>query len=455
MKIALIKPPATYTTWYKRPILGIAYISSVLENHGYQTKIIDAYFYPMSDNDIIQYLVQYKPDLVGITAMTHEINNAHSITLAVKKKIDVPVVIGGCHATARPKETMEEFPAFDFCVYGEGEYKMLDLVKYVEGRDKNGLEKLNGIVYRDEEDNIVVNPPREPIIDLDSLPFPNLQDYYRDSNALAHKNSCYVMFTTRGCPFNCIFCMRILGKKVRRRSAANVIDEIKRAIDMYGAHTIDFADEIFLFNNQSTRELLERMILEKLPIRWSGLTKANFVSPELINLAKRAGCYRLEMGVESGNDEMLKTIRKGITVKQVAEAVKIIKNAGVFLGTYYILGHPNESRKTVKDTINLAAKLNTDTIAVGIMVPYPGTKIFEMAKKKEGGYGLNSLNWSVYDKYGGSALKFKNFSLKELKIWQIIAYLYFYIRNFRILDIVRFLWHKALPAMLRIYLKKD
>jgi radical SAM superfamily enzyme YgiQ (UPF0313 family) len=349
---------------------------------------------------------------------------------------------------------LEEFPAFDFGVYGEGEHAMSELVMYLENGKTDTLRGIRSLVHRDEDGNVVVNQPREPIMDLDSLPFPNFRDYYRDSNALTHKNSCYVMFSSRGCPYNCIFCMPVLGKKVRRRSPNNIIAEIKRAINDYGAHTVDFADEIFLFNNQITKKVLERMVSDKLPIRWSGLTRADFVSRELINLAKRAGCYKLEMGVESGNDETLKAIKKGITVKQVTEAVKVIKDAGISLGTYYILGHPNENRKTIGETIRLAARLNTDTIAMGIMVPYPGTKVFEMAKNNAGGYVLNSFNWSVYDEYGGSALEFKHFSLREIKTWQVIAYLFFYIRNLRILDMVKFLRFKALPAVLRIYLKK-
>ena len=174
----------------------------------------------------------------------------------------------------------------------------------------------------------------------------------------------------------------------------------------------------------------------------SALTRANFVNPELIRLAKRAGCVRLEMGVESGDDEILTNIDKGITVEVVKRAVSIIKQAGISLGTYYILGHPGETVKTVKKTLKLAAELNTDSIAVGLMVPYPGTRIFDMAARGEYNYRLLSRNWNEYDKYGGKVLEIDGLPYKALVKWQKKTLLYFYLRNFRFIDCLKFLWKR-------------
>ena len=177
-------------------------------------------------------------------------------------------------------------------------------------------------------------------------------------------------------------------------------------------------------------------------ITWTGLTRANFVKPDLIDLAREAGCKRLEMGVESGDDGILKGINKGITVAQVREAVKVIKQAGIPLGTYFILGHPNETKETVRKTIQLAAELNTNEIAVGLMVPYPGTRVYEMALAGEAGYHLLSEDWSQYDKYGGKALELVNLPYGYLAKWQKWALLWFYLRNLRFVDLTKFIWHK-------------
>ena len=234
--------------------------------------------------------------------------------------------------------------------------------------------------------------------------------------------------------------MQVLGRQVRRRSAESVVDEMEYAIAQYGAHTMYFLDEIFLFNDQLTFDTLELIKKRNLPkrIRWRGLTRVNFVDENIIKSAKEAGCFALELGIESGSNEILKAINKKITVEEAERAVKIIKKEGIAVAADFILGHPGETLETIKETVNLAVKLNTNRISVGIMTPYPGTKIYEMAKRGEGGYRLLSKDWSKYDKYGGKALEMKELPLKELEKWQRRILLHFYLRNFRFLDLVKF-----------------
>ncbi|GBD97952.1 MAG TPA: B12-binding domain-containing radical SAM protein [Nitrospirae bacterium] len=445
-KIALIKPPATYASWYKKPVLGISYIAAYLEENGFDCKIFDAYFNNLTEDILARNVVGYNPDIIGISSMTHEITQAASIASILKEKLNVPVVIGGCHVTALPERTLDEFPVFDYGIYGEGEQTMLELLDCLSGSSQQNLKSVRGLVFR-EEKSIIVNEPRAFFTSsqLDELPLPALHHYYdNNTEALKDKDAYYVMMSGRGCPYNCAFCMQVLGRKIRSRSPENICREIEHAVSHYGGHMISFIDELFLNNDKRTEKVLQLMIETGLSkkIKWAAHTRANIVNPELIDLAKRAGCFSISIGVESGDDEILKAVGKGITVERIKKAVKIIKGAGLALETFFIIGHPNETKETVRKTIDLAAELNPTTIAVGIMVPYPGTRVYNMAKNGEGGYRLLSENWAEYDKYGGRSLEVKTLTYEEMERYQMLAYVNLYLKNLRMIDLLKFFYSK-------------
>jgi anaerobic magnesium-protoporphyrin IX monomethyl ester cyclase len=453
LKIALIKGPATYADWYRRPVLGLAYLCSSLEAQGIECRIFDAYFHAWSESDLIRRVREYRPDVLGFTAMTHEIKKTARISELLKTDLGVPAVVGGCHITALPEQTLIEFPSFDYGIRGEAERSFVDLVKCIAGEGNSGLESIDGLVYRDGR-GIKVN--RESCFlspeEIDRLPMPSFRDYYDDNpKALAGSNCVYPLITSRGCPYNCAFCMRVLGRKVRRRSPEAVCDEVETALSHWGAHTFDFYDDIMLHDDAVTRRLLNLMIEKNFParMRWCGTTRADLVKPDLVRLAKKAGCFRLGIGVESGDDGILKAIGKATTVDQVRRAVRIMKDAGIDVDAYFILGHPNETEATIKKTVDLAVELNPHTIAVGLMVPYPGTRIHEMAKQGQGGYRLLSQDWDQYDKYGGRTLEVSAIPYETLARWQRKAYLSLYLKNFRLLDLARYAWtrRRALRLM--------
>ncbi len=450
MRIALFKVPPTYSTWHHRPVLGLSYLAAVLQEKGLEVKIFDAHFHQLSTEKLISSLIEFNPGLIGATAMTHEINTAADIVGMVKAQIDCTAVVGGPHVTALPERTLKEFPAFDCGICGEGEKAILALVESIErGGDISNIE---GLVFRSKDAEVRFNPPA-PLLtseELDELPLPAFGQYFGDNHrALIGKGEEYPIITSRGCPYNCAFCMRVLGKKIRQRSPENIVGEIEFAVSTYGAHTINFQDEIFLSDTAHTRKVLQMIIDKGLNkrIRWVGLTRANLVNEDIIALAKESGCFHIEMGVESGNVEVLKNIKKGISIEQIKKAVRIIKGHGLYLVTYYILGHPGETRETVEDTIRLAAELNTDHIAVGLMVPYPGTQIYDYAQKGEMGYKLLTEDWSQYDKYGARSLELEALTYDELAHLQKRMYLNLYIKNFRIFDLARFVWERRSAVM--------
>ena len=218
MKMALIRLPSTYADWYKRPTLGIAYIAACLRSKGYECKIFDAYFHSWSQADLLQHIQNYDPDIAGLTAMTHEINQAAVIATQLKAHRNIPIIIGGCHVTALPQKTLSEFSVFDYGIYGEGEKTILELLSRDIQQRNNTLpiNDVKGLMFRDKN-QVVVNEPRPFLTseELDTLPLPAFDDYYADnSHALAEKHSYYTLFTSRGCPYHCAFCMQVLGRKV-------------------------------------------------------------------------------------------------------------------------------------------------------------------------------------------------------------------------------------------------
>jgi anaerobic magnesium-protoporphyrin IX monomethyl ester cyclase len=452
VRIALVKPPYPYASFYKVP-LGLAYLQSVLIKNGYESEIIDGYNFNLETEKIIQKLDNYRPDIIGISANTPEIISAALLAAEIKKSFKVPIALGGPHITALPIETFNEFPIFDYGIYGEGEISFLKLVNNLAVNDFN-FSSIPNLVYR-TGNQCVVNPRGEYLNKdaLDELPFPNLDVYYHapgvhsvSKNPLSDlgswKTRGYTIITSRGCPYHCVFCMRVLGNQVRRRSPLSVMDEIEYAIHRYNVDSIFFADEIFLTNSESTLELLQLMQIKglKRQIKWSAMTRVDIVNKSLVENAREAGCVSLHLGVESGNNDILKNTGKGINTQQVIDAVSIIKSAGISTTSFFILGHPGESIKTLNDTVRLASKINSDNIAVGIMIPYPGTEVYKRALNNEGGYRLLSTDWSRYDKYDGSVLEVSGLSPNILKYFQFKTYILVYLMNRRFIDFLKIAW---------------
>jgi len=242
--------------------------------------------------------------------------------------------------------------------------------------------------------------------------------------------------------------MRVLGDKVRFRSAKYVVDEIEWLVDRYHPKLISFSDETFVVRRKWVLKICEDMVsrgLEK-RIKWTCNGRVNLIDEELLVQIKKAGCVRISFGIESGNEEILKVAQKESTLQQIRGAITLCNRVGLEASAFYILGFPGETKKTAMDTIRLAAELNTTTAAFGIMVPYPGTKVAEMANRGEGGYRMISEDWADFDKHLGNALELDTLSRKQIERLQIKAYLWFYLRNFRLIELSSFFWEKRKAA---------
>lgn len=236
--------------------------------------------------------------------------------------------------------------------------------------------------------------------------------------------------------------MRPYGKKVRERSPENVLNEIDHVIHTYHPMIYRFNDETFAFNRDRAMKIADGIIEKGLSrTRKHASMRANMIDHGLLEKMKQAGFVYIDLGIETGDEEMLNRIKKGVTFEQIKNAVKMVKKAGIKVGGNYIIGHPGETVETAKKTIKFAIKLNCDFNAIGLMVPYPCTEIANMAKKGEWGYKLLSSDWKDYNKQIGNALELETLSRKQMEWLQATGYVKIYLYNLRLLDLIKFLWH--------------
>ena len=437
MKVMLILPPSKFVLKDKLGItsvpLGLAYLASFIEKDGHKVKIIDSNTLGYRIKDIKEEIEKFNPHLVGVTATTSCIYDAYEVAKIIKE-VDpgIKVVIGGPHVTFIAKETLKECPFIDVVVRGEGEETFRELVNFFESSSEDtwSLEEVKGITFR-KDNKIIETDSRSLIKNLDSIPFPAYHLLPMEKYRLKNKRFATIM-TSRGCPFSCIFCSssRLFGKTWRARSPENVIEEIKLLKNKYGVREIEFLDDTFTLNKKRAEKICEILIKEKIDISWSCSSRVDTIDESLIEKLKKAGCHTIYVGVESGSQKILNIIDKGITLPQIEKTINLIKKVNINSFGSFILGIPGETVKTIKKTINFAKKLNPSFVQFSICTPYPGTKLFEMAKEK--GW-LLTKDWSKYTILD-QVMKIPGMVTTNLNRWLLRAYLSFYLRPKFILD---------------------
>jgi radical SAM superfamily enzyme YgiQ (UPF0313 family) len=338
-------------------------------------------------------ITDYKPAVVGIFCCAASFVSA-SIVAKMAKSFNqqTVVVLGGPHPTAVGKDVLKE-PNIDIAVRGEGELTILELLDAISNRAS--LDKVKGIVYRVANET-VETPERECITDLDSLIFPHkyAPEVLKDHDKYP-KSAFREVFTSRGCPYNCFFCgsRNMLGRKLRLRSVANVLEEIK-SLQKLGLKWIQFLDDTFGADKEYTRQLCDSLVRECPGMLWGCLTRVNVIDEQTIVMMKKAGCRHIEIGIESGNNEMLKRIRKGITIEEAIAAANLICKHGIKLTANFIVGFPEEKEETMNETFAAMKKIKGELI-YNIFTPYPGTEAFEFCRRQ--GLIKKDFNIALYN----------------------------------------------------------
>lgn len=429
------------------PSISLAALAGSLLKEGCRdVKILDLNISKDSHKEFQEVMSDYKPDFVGITFVTPLFISAYELCKRIKRNYpDVIVIGGGVHSTILPKEALTK-GQFDVVVMGEGEEALVELVGNKKWSD------IKGIAYKKDKE-VVINPSRPLIENLDDLPFPAWHLYdipkYFSSYLNCRKNPVGPIETSRGCPFNCCFCSKaIFERSFRVKSAERVVDEIERMLEL-GFKEIHIWDDNFSADMERAKLICDLIIKKGLKFPWNifnGL-RVDRIDEELLSKLKKAGCYRTAIGIESGNQEVLNQVGKNITLEKVRKAVSLIKKAKIECMGFFILGLPGETEKTMQDTINFAKELKLDFAKTGILSPFPGTPIYEKWEK-EG--RILSHDWSDYIFHATGKLAYNHPNLSAETIWK------YYNKFYRKLYLSpAFIWKRFVKGIKHRWLLKD
>ena len=390
MRIAVIAPPYPLEE-HPAPPLGVTYVAAAFEASGAEVEIFDYIVSNYSKENLHKRLESFRPDAVGATSVTMNFYDAQRIIHDVKEyDPEIITMMGGPHVSFTAAETLRQYPEIDLIVIGEGEDTIAELTPVL--RQKNKWRDIHGMAYR-EDDEIIITDKRDFINDIDRIPLPSRHllpiSRYR---ALGFPVS---LITGRGCPNSCIFCLgrKMVGSKIRKRNPALVLDEIEEILG-YGFDRINIADDLFTANRERVKEICAGIKERSLDFKWSAFARVDTVSQEVLDLMAGVGCDCVSFGVETGNAEMLKRIKKGIKLEHAVAAVEMCQRAGIYAHESFIIGLPGETRETLEET-DRYAKSTKAVYSYHYLAPFPGTTVREKIKD----YDLEILtdNWALYD----------------------------------------------------------
>ena len=419
-RVVLVTSPSSFPTMYFRlptppysivPVvqmtpllpLGPAYIAAVLEKAGFDVKIVDLTFIDNKkfDADMVKKAVlKLKPDAVGLSALTWTIPSAYRLAKALKEEAsDLPLVLGGPHVSALPQRTLEECPSLDAVTVGEAEHSFPALLELLFSKGIcDEMKNIQGIMFRNGS-KILGNIDPVYVENVDDIPFParhlfDLRRYMQLSNTFKSQGHPVAsMITSRGCPHSCIFCTRSNnGYKYRGRSPGNVVSEMQKLKEL-GFNEIQIIDDNFTENRQRVVEICEEIRERNLELNLSlpnGI-RVDRVDEELLLTMYHAGFYSIHFGVESGDDDVLREIHKGTSLKQIIEAIQLVSKIGYQVLLFIVIGLPGSTMQSERNTLDFLREMQVP-FTFSVCTPYPGSPLWEKVKDK-----INAIPWDRFD----------------------------------------------------------
>lgn len=404
MKIALIVPKWTDTLGRYDFLaqlmvvhypLNVAIVAKYMEKGGNEVEIIDAQIEQLSNSEVAHIIINKGFEVVGYSVTSPLYDAAVEISSMVRKAgCNAVHIAGGAHINFLQKEAYND--NFDYLVFGEAEETVVELLSFIKGENKNLLDSIMGVIYKNREGEIVQNDPRPIIKDIDSIEFQaahlmNLPAY-KICEGVNKKSERYIsMMASRGCPYKCVFCAEPLNsRKLRFRSAENIADEIEFHYRNSGVTHFFFVDSCLTLKRKQVMQLCEILIQKRLPVTWSGWTRVDLVDEELFAKMKEAGFIVVSLGIESGDPEVLKIIKKGITIEQIRDAFEVMRKLKIEAFCSAMIGLPGDTRESIWRTIKFIRNLPGVLYStISMATPYPGTEMQKWVI--EGRYGMKLL----------------------------------------------------------------
>lgn len=382
MDILLITPPRAVPQRADFPPIGLAYISAFLKKDGISVKVVDAAAYSWNK---LSEVIKFNPArIVGIACWTQERGQTFKTAKLAREILpECKIILGGHHATAFPKNMFVQACA-DAVVIGEGELSTLELVRAM--LNGNSLDTVKGIAYSNNG-NIVLTEPGDFISDLNTLPYPSYADFDLDDylGIPEYKGRAASIMTSRGCPHRCVFCSAgsFWKRKWRARDPENVLGEIDMLYNNYNVRNFSFFDDNFTVNKKRAIAICRGIMDRKFEMNWVASSHVTHIDEELLHWMRKSGCFRIDFGIESGSPTVLRNIDKRQTVEQIEHTFRLVHEAGIKPRAYLIVGCPGETKETIDETLGLMKKIRPyDSRTAEIMLIFPGTKLYEIAKSK-------------------------------------------------------------------------